>query len=224
MEDATALRLAMELVHMPSRARALRAAAVPAGVLLVLEIAAGDETATTRAIVLTDRPRDVVRNAAAFFIEQILLYPDADSYRVLGAGRSATAVELRRNMAMLLRWLHPDMSLLAERSLFAGRVTQAWEDLKTPERRAAYDAGERAIAAEKAANAGSTPARSGSRTATSSTRSNALAHSNGPSLARPARRSRRFAIVPEPLRHADGASQQTLLSRVFRFLIGPPRH
>jgi hypothetical protein len=25
------------------------------------------------------------------------------------------------------------------RSLFAGRVTQAWETLKTPERRAAYD-------------------------------------------------------------------------------------
>jgi DnaJ-class molecular chaperone len=42
-------------------------------------------------------------------------------------------------MALLLRWLHPDMDRHGERSLFAGRITQAWETLKTPERRAAYD-------------------------------------------------------------------------------------
>ena len=52
----------------------------------------------------------MVREASAFFIEQILLGPDADSYRVLGADRNAAAAELRRNMALLLRWLHPDMT------------------------------------------------------------------------------------------------------------------
>ena len=80
-----------------------------------------------------------MRKASAFFIEQILLDPEADSYRVLGADRSATASELRRNMALLLRWLHPDMDRRGTRSMFAGRVTGAWETLKTPERRAAYD-------------------------------------------------------------------------------------
>ena len=79
----------------------------------------------------------MVRQASAFFIEQILLGPDADSYRVLGADRKASAPELRRNMALLLRWLHPDMH--HDHSIFAGRVTAAWETLKTPERRAAYD-------------------------------------------------------------------------------------
>jgi curved DNA-binding protein CbpA len=38
-----------------------------------------------------------------------------------------------------LRWLHPDVAASAERSIFAGRITAAWEDLKTPERRAGYD-------------------------------------------------------------------------------------
>ena len=66
-----------------------------------------------------------VRKAAAFFIEQILLYPEADSYRVLGAERNAAAGELRRNMALLLRWLHPDLDRHGTAD-FVGRVTGAW--------------------------------------------------------------------------------------------------
>jgi curved DNA-binding protein CbpA len=90
-----------------------------------------------------------VSAAAAFFIEQILLFPGADSYRVLGARQAATAGELRRNMALLLRWLHPDLDPKGERSIFAGRVTKAWEDLKTPERRAVYDREQRALRKRK---------------------------------------------------------------------------
>ena len=77
------------------------------------------------------RSRETVREAAAFFIEQILFYPDADSYRVLGARPEATNGELRRNMALLLRWLHPDHDGQGARSVFARRVTRAWNDLKT---------------------------------------------------------------------------------------------
>ena len=80
-----------------------------------------------------------VRDAAGFFIEQVMLFPEADSYRVLGASPTAANFELRRNMALLLRWLHPDIDQKGERSIFAARVTKAWGDLKTPERRAAYD-------------------------------------------------------------------------------------
>ena len=80
-----------------------------------------------------------VRDAAGFFIEQVMLFPEADSYRVLGASPTAANFELRRNMALLLRWLHPDIDQKGERSIFAARVTKAWSDLKTPERRAAYD-------------------------------------------------------------------------------------
>src|SRR5262249_22574886 len=84
-------------------------------------------------------PAEVVRQAAGFFIEQILFAPDADSYRVLGASPQASSAELRRNIGFLLRWLHPDLDLRGERSIFIGRVTAAWNDLKTPERRADYD-------------------------------------------------------------------------------------
>jgi hypothetical protein len=42
-------------------------------------------------------------------------------------------------MTLLLRLLHPDLDSKGELSVFAARVTRAWNDLKTPERRAAYD-------------------------------------------------------------------------------------
>lgn len=139
MGDLAAVRVAIDLVHVPSRVRLMRSELLPEGVLTVLRIAAGEEAVEIDAAESVGRPRELVRNAAAFFIEQILLAPEADSYRILGADRSATAAELRRNMALLLRWLHPDVNQTGMRSVFAGRVTEAWETLKTPERRAAYD-------------------------------------------------------------------------------------
>ena len=151
MSEGAALRVALELLHMPSRVRSLRAHPLPADVLSLLKIAAGDETAVNDAAQLFDRSHDVVRNAAAFFIEQILFFPEADSYRVLGAARGASPAELRRNMALLMRWLHPDVDANGARLMLAARVTKAWETLKTPDRRAAYD---RAQAASKRKTSG----------------------------------------------------------------------
>jgi hypothetical protein len=146
MGEAAALRLALELLYMPSRVRALKASPLPDGVAVLLRIAAGEEAAAAEAAELSGRSPAVVRNAAAFFLEQILLFPEADSYRVLGATRNASGEELRRNMALLMRWLHPDVvHQQAERTIFAGRVTRAWENLKTPDRRSAYDASQGAI-------------------------------------------------------------------------------
>jgi DnaJ domain len=144
MTDIAALRVAIDLLRVPSRVRPIRSAALPDGVPLLLEIAAGDARAAARAADLTGRTPEVVRDASAFFVEQILLAPESDSYRVLGCAAKASNADLRRNMALLLKWLHPDMEHSgngrADRSMFAGRVTLAWDDLKTAERRAAYDA------------------------------------------------------------------------------------
>jgi hypothetical protein len=139
MRAAPALKVALDLMHVPSRVRLIRSDPLPDGVLMLLQIAAGDEEAISLAAQMTDRSHDVVQQAAGFFIEQILLGPDTDSYRRLAASPEAASSELRRNMALLLRWLHPDLDRQGERSLFARRVIGAWDDLKTPERRAAYD-------------------------------------------------------------------------------------
>jgi hypothetical protein len=140
MSERIALKIAIELMHVPSQVWLLRSEPLPDGVLTLLRIAAADEAAERMAVELSGRSRDTVRRSATFFIEQILFAPDADSYRVLGTNLQASAVELRRNLALLLRWLHPDLDPRGERSIFVGRVTAAWNNLKTPERRAAYDA------------------------------------------------------------------------------------
>lgn len=139
MSDGMALKIAIDLIHVPSQVRLRRSEPLPDGMQMLLRIAAGEDQAESTAVTLTGRSRDVVRQAATFFIEQILFAPDADSYRVLGAGPQASAGELRRNVALLLRWLHPDMDPKGERAIFIGRVTAAWNALKTPERRAAHD-------------------------------------------------------------------------------------
>jgi hypothetical protein len=160
MAEANALKLAIDLLHVPSRVRPMRSAALPPDVLILLEIAAGDADAAQRASEAYGRTQGVVRNASAFFIEQILLAPGADSYRVLGGNAQTSSSDLRRNMALLLRWLHPDMEHKGsgDRSVFASRITLAWEDLKTPERRAAYDAQQ-----QDSANGHSGRSRSGAR-------------------------------------------------------------
>lgn len=140
MNDIAAVRAALDLMHVPSRVRLIRCAPLPDGVCFLLKIAAGDEDARSFASNVTGRSEEMIQSAAGFFVEQALLFPEADSYRVLGATPQSSAQELRQNMAFLLRWLHPDINRLDDRSVFTTRVTRAWEDLKSPERRDAYDA------------------------------------------------------------------------------------
>lgn len=139
MVEMAALRVAVDLLHVPSRIRALRAKPLPEGVPVVLMIAAGDQDVTRKAAAIMERSHDDLRAAAVFFIEQILLFSDTDSYRVLGARSHATSPDLRRNMALLLRWLHPDMDPPDNRSVLAAKVNKAWDNLKTLDRRATYD-------------------------------------------------------------------------------------
>jgi hypothetical protein len=144
-----ALRAAMNLLHFPSQAALIRAGPLPEGVVILLRIAAGDAEVTTEASTSVGRSRETVREAAAFFLEQVLLHSDSDSYRVLGVTREASYPELRRNMSLLLQWLHPDIERRELRSVLATRVTRAWNDLKTRDRRAAYDQAQYLALAEK---------------------------------------------------------------------------
>jgi hypothetical protein len=148
MIDPT-IRVAIDLMYSPSQVRRIRSAPLPADLVVLLRIASGDKEAISQAAGKLGRSPETVREAATFYVVQILLFPDADSYRVLGARPQATHGELRRNMTLLLRWLHPDLDPKGEVSVFAARVTRAWNDLKTPERRADYDRLRRKALAEE---------------------------------------------------------------------------
>jgi hypothetical protein len=141
MDGWAALRLALDLHYVPWRVRVVRTQPLPEGLPQLLRVAAGDPDAAGAAAQAMGRPPEVVREAAGFFIEQILLSPGADSYRVLGAGPGAAGGDLRQNMALLMKWLHPDIARQGDPSIYAARIAAAWNDLKTPERRAIYDSG-----------------------------------------------------------------------------------
>ncbi len=141
-----ALEAALAMLRRPQLALLARRSSLPRGIALLLEVAAGEPEALQHAETLTGRPEALLRKAASFFMEQVLLTRGSDSYRILGAGRGETPAELRRHMALILKWLHPDRVPVSgeaqhfDRSALAGLVTGAWENLKTSERRAAYDA------------------------------------------------------------------------------------
>jgi hypothetical protein len=146
MAGDDALFVALAMLERPHTVKVAQGSSLRPGITLLLEIAAGDAQAMARAEALTKRSAATLQKAAAFFIEQVLLQPGGDSYRVLGCNRGAANAELRRNMALIMRWLHPDLATCEgadhqmHRSIFANRITQAWESIKTEERRHSYDA------------------------------------------------------------------------------------
>ncbi len=138
MEQLAALRAALDVLQVPSRLHQMRSRSLPAGIPLLLEIAAGDDAALksgSRAVECTEA---LAKSAAIFFIEQVLLSDDSDCYRVLGAQPDDTREHLRRNMALLMRWLHPDRAN-ADRATLTRRVSAAWEKLKSEDHRSRYD-------------------------------------------------------------------------------------
>lgn len=135
MSAAEALKAAVDLFHLPSQVRVVRTLPLPAGTEFLLRLASGEARAAHEAEIHSDRSANASRAAAIFFIEQILLSPESDEYRILGLDQTATMAELRAHMALLLKWLHPDLTSDEHKSLMARRVIEAWNKVKSSERR-----------------------------------------------------------------------------------------
>ena len=133
MSDADALKIAIDLFFLPSQVRATRARPLPKGTKFLLLIAAGDGDAMRNAQGLSNRSSTAIREAAIFFVEQILLERDADAYRTLGLDHNAPTTELRAHMALLMKWLHPDLNNDERRSTMARQVIRSWKQVNAPD-------------------------------------------------------------------------------------------
>lgn len=131
---------ALELLRAPAMADVLRQqSALPDDIGILIRVAGGCEATRQRLAVQLNRPEAHLIKAARFYLEQVLFYSETDSYRVLGVASDAPQATVQAHGRWLLKWLHPDNDHTEWEATFAGRVTAAWNDLKTPERRAAYD-------------------------------------------------------------------------------------
>lgn len=139
MTDWAAMRAAVAMRASPVRVFEARTGALPTGIVVLLRVAAGDHAIEADAARELARPVEEIRASALFFVENILLATESDSYRALGGTPRSDAIELRRNMALLLRALHPDLHGGMEQTRLTLRVTEAWNKIKTPALRDRYE-------------------------------------------------------------------------------------
>lgn len=130
-----ALEQALASYRKPARAMQLRERELPDGIGFLLRVVAGEAKARAQACDASGESESVVLEAVVLFIQQVMLFPGSDSYRVLGVGADAEDRLIKEHYRLLVRWLHPDRNDNAWEALYAERVNRAWQDLRTPERR-----------------------------------------------------------------------------------------
>lgn len=138
--DRSALEVALALLRMPSMRASLQQRPLPGEVSEVIELAAGSPHRLARAAARMGEPPGDVLEAARFYIREVLLCADADAYRVLGVPRDAAPAQIKAHHRALQHWLHPDRRGDDWESIYATHINTAWGELRTPDRRAAYDA------------------------------------------------------------------------------------
>lgn len=135
-----ALEWALALLRAPAERHALRNKPLPTGIHRLLGIAAGAMPADLAEAARTfNESESRIREAAQFYAREILFFPQADAYRVLGVAADASDAQLKTHHRLLQHWLHPDRLNNEDDAVFAARVNVAWNRVRNAERRNAYD-------------------------------------------------------------------------------------
>jgi hypothetical protein len=113
---------------MPVLAQSIDRPPLPSDIFEVMRIAAGSQEVCQSAARATGQPAAVLIEAARFYLQQVLLRPDADPYRVLGLPPGASRELARRHLRCLLQWLHPDVNRDLD-SVYTERVLKAWREV-----------------------------------------------------------------------------------------------
>lgn len=115
-------------------------ATLPEGVGEVIRLAGAKEESLRTAADLYQSDVMEIGEAARFFLQQVLLDPDADHYRLLGVNPEADNEQIRRQHRLLMRLFHPDRHAGKEcwTDSYATRVNEAYNVLRRPEARKRY--------------------------------------------------------------------------------------
>lgn len=139
--NGTALEWALALLRAPAERYRLRQRPLPPGVDALLAIAANVAPDALDSEGARLRESDeTLREAARFYAREVLFHAEADAYRTLGVAPEATTEQIKAHHRLLQTWLHPDREQSGDDSVFAARINTAWNQLRSPDRRTAYDA------------------------------------------------------------------------------------
>jgi hypothetical protein len=130
MKGVEAIDIAVEIYRKPARARSLHRHDVPPGMLKLIKIAAGTEDEVDALVGGQKSEALPVKEAAVFYLQQLLMNAGNDDYRQLGLSRGATLQDVKDHKRMLLKWLHPDRNPSAWEQVLFGRVKASADRLE----------------------------------------------------------------------------------------------
>jgi len=128
MAGPRGIDLALDLARMPVLAHSIDKPPLPSDIFEVMQIATASPEVCQLAARATGQPASVLVEAARFYLQQVLLRPDADPYRVLGLAPGASRELARCHLRCLLQWLHPDVNKDLD-SVYTERVLKAWREV-----------------------------------------------------------------------------------------------
>lgn len=137
--DSHAVFAALALHAQPARVGEVAAQPLPRGMLEVIRIASGQPAPIAEWAAGAKVDPERLREAAVFFVEQVLMHRNADHYRVLGLRSDAAEARIREHYRALMGWLHPDRHQAGWHEVFAERVNRAYGALRRADSRSAYD-------------------------------------------------------------------------------------
>lgn len=123
-----AVDIALALYRRPTLVPLARAQPLPDGVDELIAIASGTGCPPDAGNAVAP---EQLREAAKFFVQQILFAPGVDAWRTLGVDAGAAFARVRSNYLALMRWLHPDRHQPgAWDAVYVARINAAWNELR----------------------------------------------------------------------------------------------
>ncbi|WP_155953090.1 hypothetical protein [Pseudoxanthomonas suwonensis] len=131
MDRGDALPMALALFQEPGLRHDWRKRPLPDDMGRLLALVGGEPGRLERAAREVDADPDTLLQAARFYVQEILLFPEADDHRVLGLAPGADAATLKSHYRALQSWLHPDRGEAGRaEAIYASRVNAAWSRLR----------------------------------------------------------------------------------------------
>ena len=142
-ELSPAVLLALGFFRDPRALRewSARSTALPDGIGELIRLAGARQDILEAVSVDYQADAGELAESVRFFLQQVLLAPGADHYRVLGVEQDADDATIRSRHRLLMRLFHPDRHVGQEcwTDAYAARVNQAYNVLRRPQLRASYD-------------------------------------------------------------------------------------